>query len=195
MPRGIRVNGWRRVLGSACALGVLGFSVIGCGNGGGTDPQTGTAVSSTALPPAPTGFDPCSGVMRPVLDSEQLHNQENADSNGSGGTQWRGCQWVQSDGYSVSIRTTNITLPMIRQNSGFKVADQQVIGGRSALTYHESDAADLRHGCLLNVELKQGSLQFSLDNPASNRRTGNMDTCDIAKTLAAKVVPLIPTSA
>ncbi|WP_153344290.1 DUF3558 domain-containing protein [Nocardia aurantia] len=188
------MNGWRRVLGSACALGVSGVLVVGCSDGGGTNSGTGTTVSSTALPPAPTGFDPCSGVLKPVLDSEQLHGQENADSNGNGGTQWRGCTWVQSDGYSTSIRVTNITLSMIRQNGGFRVAEELTIDGRSAVTYHDSDAVDLRHECLLNVGLTGGSLELSLNNPASNRLTGSVDTCEIAKRLAGKMVPLIPAS-
>ncbi|MQY31685.1 hypothetical protein NRB56_72950 [Nocardia sp. RB56] len=151
-------------------------------------------VSSTALPPAPTGFDPCSDALKPVLDSEQLHGKERDDSNGNGGTQWRGCGWVQSDGYSVSIRATNVTLSMVRANPGLKIAEELTVGGRAAITYHDSDATDLQHGCILDVELKNGSLEFFLDNPASRRLTGSMDTCLIAKTLAAKVVPLVPTS-
>nr|WP_081635698.1 DUF3558 domain-containing protein [Nocardia sp. BMG111209] len=169
---------------------------MGCGkDGGGGTAASGAVGSSPALPPAPTGFDPCSDVLKPVLDSEQLHGKERDDSNGNGGTQWRGCVWVQSDGYSVSIRTTNITLPMVRANTGFKIAEELNLGGRVAITYHDSDATDLRHDCLLDVEIKGGSLSFSLDNPASRRKTGDSDTCEIAKSLAGKVVPLIPASA
>ncbi|MCX4092076.1 DUF3558 domain-containing protein [Nocardia sp. alder85J] len=184
------MNRWKRGLGSVCLIGVAGLWSAGCGSNGNA-PATGTStsVSSTLLPPAPTAFDPCSDVLKPALDSEQLQNKQRDDSNGNGGTQWRGCQWVQPDGYSVSIRTTNITLPMVRANTGFKVAEELTIGGRSTITYHDSEATDLRSDCVLDVELTGGSLEFLLDNPASRRKTGSMDTCDIAKTLAGKVVP------
>lgn len=103
--------------------------------------------------------------------------------------------WIQSDGYTVSIRTTNITLPMVRANAGFKVAEELTIGGRAAITYHDSDATDVSHDCILDVQIKGGSVEFNLNNPASNRRTGSTDTCEIGKSLAGKVVPLIPATA
>ena len=182
-----------RVLAGTAAAGLL---LAGCGpDTDGNPPASADTATSTMLPPAPTAFDPCSSAMQPILDSEGLHGQDKADSNGNAGTQWRGCGWVQSDGYATSIRTTNITLPMIRENTSWKIAEELTIGGRAAVIYHDSEATDLKHDCLLNLELKGGSLQFSLDNPASNKKTGDMDTCDIAKTLATKVVSVIPPSA
>ena len=182
-----------RVLAGTAAAGLL---LAGCGADSDGNPQADAdAATSTMLPPAPTSFDPCSSAMQPILDSEGLHNQDKADSDGNAGTQWRGCQWVVSDGYSVSIRTTNITLPMIRDNAEWKIAEELTIGGRSALTYHDSEATDVGHDCLLNLELKGGSVQFSVNNPPSRRKTGDMDACEIAKTLATKVVAVIPTSA
>lgn len=189
------MNCWRRALSGICVIVMAGLGSAGCGNGGGgLSAGTGTAVSTTALPAAPTAFDPCSDVLKPALDSEQLHGKERDDSNGNGGTQWRGCGWVQTDGYSVSIRTTNITLAMVRANAGFKIAEELTIGGRAAISYHDSDTTDPRHGCILDVEIKGGSLEFFLDNPASRRLSGGTDTCEIAKSLAAKVVSLIPDS-
>ncbi|MBO0855102.1 MAG: DUF3558 domain-containing protein [Nocardia sp.] len=172
--------------------------MTGCGSGSDGNQASGDAAkSSTGLPPAPTAFDPCSSAMQPVLDSEHLSHQTKEDSDGNGGTQWRGCQWVSysGDGYTVSIRSTNITLPMIRANNGFRVAEQVELSGRTALVYHNSDATDTMHNCAINAELKGGSLEFSLDNPASNEVTGSTDTCEIGKRLASKVVDLVPPSA
>ncbi|RDI64436.1 DUF3558 domain-containing protein [Nocardia pseudobrasiliensis] len=180
------------VRGVVLVTGIVAVAT-GCGPDGGGQPTP--SASSTALPPAPKGFDPCSDIPQSVLDSEQLHSKDIADSNGNGGTQWRGCGWVQSDGYAVSIRTTNITVQMVRDNKAFQLAEELTIAGRQAVTYHDPDSSKQTRDCLLNVELKGGSVEFSLINPASNRKTGTMDTCELAKTLAGKVVPLIPASA
>ena len=182
-----------RVLAGTAAAGLL---LAGCGSDTDGDPSASAdTATSTMLPPAPTAFDPCSSAMQPILDSEELHGQNKADSDGNAGTQWRGCGWVQSDGYATSIRTTNITLPMIRENAEWKIAEELTIGGRAAVTYHDIEATDIQHDCLLNLELKGGSLQFSIDNPASRRKTGDTDSCEIAKRLADKVVSVIPASA
>ena len=182
-----------RVLAGTAAAGLL---LAGCGSDTGGDPSASAdTATSTMLPPAPTAFDPCSSAMQPIMDSEGLSGQNKADSDGNGGTQWRGCQWSQPDGYSVSIRTTNITLPMIRENADWKVAEELEIGGRATLTYHDSEGTNAQRHCLLNLELEGGSLQFSLNNPPSRSKTGHLDTCEIAKTLATKVVEVIPASA
>ncbi|KZM69627.1 hypothetical protein AWN90_07550 [Nocardia terpenica] len=179
---------------AAAAGAIVLLSACGSNTGGVSQSSGSTSASSTRLPPAPTAFNPCS-IPESVMDSEQLHSRNIADSDGNGGTQWRGCRWVESDGYAVSIRATNITLQMVRDNTGFKVAEELTIAGRPALTYHDSEATDLQHDCLLNAEMKGGSLEFLLNNPASNRKTGNMNTCELAKNLANKVIPLIPASA
>ncbi|MBF6172609.1 DUF3558 domain-containing protein [Nocardia blacklockiae] len=165
-----------------------------CNSGDDPQPSANSNPSASRIAPAPTAFDPCSGVLQPVLDSEQLHNQQVANSDSNGGIQWRGCQWVQSDGYSVSIRTTNITLQMVRENTGFQVVEELSIGGRAAVVYRDPEITATARECALNFELQGGSLEFSLSNPASNRKTGNMDTCEIAKGLAEKTVPLVPAS-
>ncbi|MFF0491262.1 DUF3558 domain-containing protein [Nocardia sp. NPDC004068] len=185
---------WGNSIPGAVAAALV-VTVTGCGSHSDGPPTADSPqASSTRLAPAPTAFDPCS-IPQSVLDTEQLHSRISANSDGSGGTQWRGCQWVVSDGYAASIRTTNITLQMIRENRAFTVAEELTIGGRPALTYHDNDEPDTKHICILNVDLKGGSVEFSLDNPASNRKTGNMDTCELGKNLAGKVVPLIPASA
>ncbi|MQY29792.1 DUF3558 domain-containing protein [Nocardia aurantia] len=171
-------------------------AAAGCGSsgsGGETSPSgRSTSATTTLAAQAPTGFDPCHDIPTSVLDSEGLdHKATNADSDGSGGAKWRGCIYAAADGYGASIRTTNITLPMVRSNIGFAVAGEMVIGDRRALSYHDVDQPDHRAFCLLNLEMKGGSLEISIDNPASSRKTGRLESCDIAKGLATKLAPLI----
>ncbi|WP_026344095.1 DUF3558 domain-containing protein [Nocardia sp. BMG111209] len=190
-------------VGIALAAGTAALMVAtltGCGSSDSGDrPATsGQSVSATKTmaPEAPTGFDPCHDIPVSVLDSEGLgHQSSDANSDGSGGVKWRGCSYFEDDGYGVSIRTTNITLPMVRANTGFKVSEELNIGGRSALIYHDTDQPDQRAFCLLNAEMKGGSLEISIDNPATRRRSGTLASCDIAKELAAKLVPVMPANA
>ncbi|WP_338773247.1 DUF3558 domain-containing protein [Nocardia vulneris] len=176
---------------------VLGAVVVvgGCGPSGGgaektTVPSTG---ASGVAPNVPAGFDPCKDIPQSVLDSEKLRQKITDDSNASGGIQWRGCLWVQPDGYAGSIRTTNITVDMVRAKN-FADTREFTINGRRAISSRQSDD-HAEAECTVDVEMKGGSLEFGLTNPASNRNTGHINTCDLARTLAEKVVPSIPATA
>ncbi|WP_433726067.1 DUF3558 domain-containing protein [Nocardia sp. CA-129566] len=180
-------------------LAVIGVGVTvlaGCGSSdqgnarpsGGASGSSGSTASLAADVPA--GYDPCKDIPQSVLDSENLRGKDKDDSNASGGIKWRGCGWVQPDGYSPSIRTTNITVDMVRDKKfhdahEFTISGRQAISARQAHDHPESM-------CVVNVEMKGGSLEFFLDNPPSNRKTGKLDTCELARTLAEKVVPTMP---
>ncbi|WP_433662995.1 DUF3558 domain-containing protein [Nocardia sp. CA-128927] len=187
-----RSNSWRLV---TLALGAV-FAIAGCGPSNDGDPKpTGNAPTSSSGVAAdvPTGFDPCKDIPQSVLDSEKLHGQDKADSNASGGIKWRGCSWVQSDGYAGSIQTTNITLDAVRAKK-FPDANEFTINGRKAISTRQVDSHP-EAACTLNVEMKGGSLEFNLSNPPSNRNTGQLNTCDLTRTLAEKVVPTLPATA
>ncbi|NEW55719.1 DUF3558 domain-containing protein, partial [Nocardia cyriacigeorgica] len=155
-----------------------------------------TSTTEGSIPEnAPTGFDPCTDIPQDVLDSEGLHNRSNSDAEGAKGIEWRGCRWVVSDGYGASIRTTNITVDMVGESSGRVVREEYTIAGRDVVASHTDDEKDPRSVCTLQVAMTGGSLEFLLSNPASNRKTGHIDTCQLARTLAEKVVPLIPANA
>ncbi|MCX4097100.1 DUF3558 domain-containing protein [Nocardia sp. alder85J] len=182
------------IAGVLTSVVLTGCGSSGPGNGPSTSGQQSASTTPTIAADAPAGFDPCHDIPAAVLDSEGLgHKPDDANADGSGGVKWRGCSYFEDDGYGVSIRTTNITLPMVRSNSGFVAAEELNIGGRAALTYHDTDQPDQRGFCLLNLEMRGGSLEISIDNPATRKRSGTLASCDIAKGLATKLVPLIPT--
>jgi hypothetical protein len=133
-----------------------------------------------------------------VIDSEGLDSHTMpADSAGNGGIKWRGCSWVVSggDGYGASIRTTNITLPMVRANKDFTVSQELTIDGRPALTYQQTGQVDTHGNCLLDVTMTGGSLELLIDNAGTRPKTGNLAACDIAKNLAQKLVSTFPPGA
>jgi hypothetical protein len=185
-------------LAVSSAIGVL-ILVTGCGTSDG-EGSTGTSAASGQATAAevPAGFDTCKDIPKSVLDSEGLHkasSNNNADYDGAGGTKWRGCSWVVSNGYAAGITTTNLTVDKVRANTKLTVRDEYTIDGRAALATSRADHKDPRSVCTLNVAMQGGSIEFSLNNPESNKLHGHLDTCVLAKGLAEKVVPLIPADA
>ncbi|MEU2254026.1 DUF3558 domain-containing protein [Nocardia xishanensis] len=186
-------------------FGAVGMSAVllvaGCGSSTGSGPAAKSAsASATGLPIAedvPSGFKPCTDIPKAVLDSEGLHSTGDATSNADmtrGKVKWRGCGWVVSDGYGVGVTVTNLTLDMVRAKQ-FPGARESTVAGRIVLITHQSQDQVNKTNCTLNAQMQGGSLEFSVDNPASRKKTGNQYSCDIALTLAEKVVPLIPAGA
>ncbi|TLG17947.1 DUF3558 domain-containing protein [Nocardia cyriacigeorgica] len=199
------------VIARAVRVGLLGIGAVlvaaGCSSGtdGKATPEgaseQGTAVSATPTLAAevPSGFDPCTDIPASIIKEEDMRADSpehgNADYDGSGGRKWRGCGWVVPDSYAVGITTTNLTIDMVEANKDFTVRWDDTIGGRRALATHASDHPRPQERCVLYIEMKGGSLEFSMINPASNKKTGGMDTCDLARGLAEKVVPHVPANA
>jgi hypothetical protein len=168
--------------------------LTGCDSSADDAAPTGAASTSPSIAAdVPIGYDPCTDIPQSVLDSENLRSKDKQDSNASGGVKWRGCGWVQTDGYAPVITATNITVDMVRDKK-FADTREYVINGRRAISTRQveehPDAV-----CTINVEMKGGSLQFFLSNPPSRKNTGSLDTCALARTLAEKVVPTIPVTA
>lgn len=164
----------------------------------GCDSTTGNGATPSSVAPSiaadvPAGYDPCKDIPQSVLSSVKLLDPINNDSNASGGIKWRGCMWSQTNGYAVSIRTTNITLEMVKAK-GFPETNTYTIGGRRAVTSRQLQEHPERN-CVLNAEMKGGSLEFILSNQPSNTLTGHLNSCDLVRDLADKVVPTIPTNA
>jgi hypothetical protein len=82
---------------------------------------------------------------------------------------------------------------MVRAKN-FPDAHEFTINGRRAISTRQV-AEHPQAGCTLDVEMKGGSLEFNLSNPPSNRLTGNLDTCELTRGLAEKVVPTMPANA
>ena len=154
----------------------------------------GEAVESTAsmAPDAPTSYDPCTNVPQSVLDSEGLRMKKDDDFS-AGEVKWEGCMWGQPDGYAASIQTTNLTLQMVR-DKGYPGTVEFTIDGRKAIASQQQET-DTDASCNVNVEMDGGSLEFGLTNPPYVEKTGHLDTCTLARTLAEKVVPTIPAGA
>jgi hypothetical protein len=72
------------------------------------------------------------------------------------------------------------------------VRQEYTIDGRAAMAVDSAGDPDVRASCLFYVEMVGGSLELSMDNPASNDKTGHLDTCALALALAEKLAPLIP---
>ncbi|GAB2691748.1 DUF3558 domain-containing protein [Nocardia thraciensis] len=186
---------WGKVVrGAALGAGVIAL-VAGCDSGGGgTEGSTGASATSTVAADVPAGFDACK-LPQSVVQSEQLINPEVDTKDGAGGIKWRGCGWIQSDGYGATIDTTNITLAMVRANKEFTVAEELSVAGRPAVAYGPADQKALQAHCLVSVEMKGGSLEISINNPPSRKKSGAQHSCEIAKRLAQGIVPAIPADA
>ncbi|WP_280182956.1 DUF3558 domain-containing protein [Nocardia cyriacigeorgica] len=189
------------------AIGAVVLVAAGCGGStegeaqpvgstGVTSPTGGTSAAEGGIAAdVPSGFDPCVDIPEDVLASEGLRNRSTSNNSGSNGIKWQGCRWSQPDAYSTTISVTNITVDMVRDNKNRTVRDEYTIAGREAIASHVSDESEPTSVCTLHVAMKGGSIEFGLNNPASNRQTGHIDTCQLARGLAEKVVPLIPADA
>ncbi|WP_433755523.1 DUF3558 domain-containing protein [Nocardia sp. CA-135398] len=190
----------------ACWSGVFRGVVLGaglimlvsaCNSDGESKGSTNNSASATPTIAAdvPAGFDACKDLPQALIQSEKLKNKGDDIANRPGGFKWRGCGWVQAggDGYAATIDTTNITLAMVRTNKDFTVDEELTVAGRAALTSHVS-GQDPHADCVINVELKGGSLEVSIDNPPTGKPTAAQHSCDIAKRLAEQIVPAIPTT-
>ncbi|WP_063046163.1 DUF3558 domain-containing protein [Nocardia pseudovaccinii] len=184
------------LLGTVLAVGAV-VLLSGCGSSTGGDAKpvsTSASADASVAADAPTGYAPCNDVPQSVLDSEKLGMKIVANNDASGGVAWRGCRWVRPNGYSVSIRTTNLTVDLIRSRN-FPEATEFTINGRRAISTRQFDGPFIKEACTVDVEMKGGSLEFNLNNPPSNRDTGSMDSCVLARELAEKVVPSLPATA
>ncbi|MBF6185760.1 DUF3558 domain-containing protein [Nocardia farcinica] len=188
--------GSRSVVGGVLALGVV-VVLGGCdssvdGDAGPAGSAT-VAPSSEMAPKAPAGFDPCADIPQELLDSEGLRLPSPQNSTGPGGIEWKGCMWVQTDGVTATIQVTNITVEMVKARN-LPDSTELNIGGRSAISSRRSpDHPDAV--CTLNVQMVGGSMEFNLSNPPSRKKTGHLDTCELTRALAEKVVPTIPAGA
>ncbi|MFX0578017.1 DUF3558 domain-containing protein [Nocardia nepalensis] len=177
---------------------VLGAGLImlvsACNSGGESKDNTSSASATpTIAADVPAGFDACKDLPQSLIQSEELKNKGADNTDRPGGIKWRGCIWVQSDGYSGTIDTSNITLAMVHVNSQFTVTEDLNVGGRAALTYRPSDdQTDQHEHCILLVEMRAGSLEVSIDNPRSRRKSGNQHSCEIAERLATQIIPAMP---
>ncbi|MBY8857518.1 DUF3558 domain-containing protein [Nocardia sp. CA2R105] len=191
---------WGRVI--RCAAAGVGAAALlaGCNSeGGGTSnaSSSAAAATSTIAPTAPSAFNACE-LSQSVADANHIDSGAiPADSTDpTSGAAWKGCVYstYDGDGYGTTIRTTNLTIPLIKANKKFNNFEQLTVGGRQAITYHEADLTDLRADCILNVEMKGGGLEILVTNPASHKATGTQDSCEIAKKLAGDLVPTFPAS-
>ncbi|WP_433727621.1 DUF3558 domain-containing protein [Nocardia sp. CA-129566] len=189
------VSRGKLVVASAFAVGVVVLAGCGSSTSGDAKPVASTTSAGPSLAAnVPNSYDPCKDVLQDVLDSEKLQNKHPVDDSSSGGVRWVGCQWVRSNGYGVSIRTTNLTVDLVRSRN-FPEATEFTINGRRAISTRQFDGPSIKEACTLNVEMKGGSLDFNLNNPPSRRDTGSIDSCVLARGLAEKVVPSLPATA
>lgn len=177
-------------------VAILGLTAVlsGCNSSDGDSVGSSASPTHTIAAEVPAGFDACKDIPQSLLQSEQLIKPEVDSKDGNAGIKWRGCGWIQSDGYSATIDTTNITLDMVRANKEFTVAEELTIAGRPAVTSYLG-GQDPHVDCAINVEMKGGSLEISIDNPRSRKKSGTQHSCDIAKRLAEGIAPAIAAGA
>lgn len=180
------MRSWARSVALACGAVLV---LAGCDSSGEGSAATDASATPSIAAEAPAGFDPCTDIPQDVLASEGLEDPMPDESQASG-IEWSGCTFVQTDGYAASIRTTNMTLDMVR-GKGFPGTTEFTAGGRQAITSQQGKT-QTEASCNVNVEMVGGSLELLLSNPASNSKTGHLDTCELARTLAGKVAPSIP---
>ncbi|WP_330257695.1 DUF3558 domain-containing protein [Nocardia sp. NBC_00565] len=196
----------RKVAGAVLITGVLAAvpALTGCGssvNGdarpsGSTSAATTNSGTSGLAADVPQGYKPCTEIPKSVLDSEKLHVgviPNTVDTEASGGIKWRGCNWVRSNGFTVGITTTNLTVPFV-VSRGYPDTREFTIAGRSAVSTRQVTER-LSESCTVNVEMKGGSLDFLLNNPPSGRDTGSLDACELVRSVAEKVAATLPVGA
>ncbi|WP_167473346.1 DUF3558 domain-containing protein [Nocardia arthritidis] len=183
---------------AALALGAV-FVLAGCGSSkdGNPEPTANgdkTASSASPAPDVPSGYNTCKDIPQSVLDSEQLKIIGPEDIS-SGHFLWRGCSYRHSGGYGTIIRVTNATVDAVRDQK-FPEAAEFTVDGRKAISTRQFKGPNIKDSCTVNVEMKGGSLDVNVNNPPSqSSTTRNLDSCDIAKTLAEKIVPTLPVGA
>jgi hypothetical protein len=161
---------------------------------GGPTPTESSPNSPSIAAEAPTAFDTCKDIPQSVLDSEKLRRRNEANSDANGGLKWRGCRYGRTDGYFATITTSNLTVEMTRAKN-FPEATEFTVDGRAAISTRQFDGPNIKDACTVNVAMQGGSLDINLLNPASNRDTGSIDSCQLARTLAEKIAPAMPTNA
>lgn len=183
----------RSIRGIVCGVGIA-LLVAGCGtDSGGTATPVATTTGLPIAAEAPSSFDPCTDIPQDVLASEDLRRGvSDANVDGAQGIKWRGCSFVAPDSYAVGITTTNLTLEVVRSNEKFRVRNEYTVDGRPAIAVDAVEQSDTRASCTFYVEMAGGSLELSMSNPASNAKTGHLDTCGLSLGLAEKIAPLIP---
>ncbi|WP_225727449.1 MULTISPECIES: DUF3558 domain-containing protein [unclassified Nocardia] len=179
------------------AVGVV-CVLAGCGSstGGTAEPSSSTKTPSSTGPATdvPTGFDGCN-LPQSFLDSEKLENRGPDESDLGGGLKLRGCRYLRTDdGYGGYIRTTNLTVDMVRAKQ-FPETKELTVDGRRAISSRQFLGPNIKDSCTVDVEMKGGSLDINVNNPPSRKDTGKLDSCDIAKSLADKIAPMIPAGA
>ncbi len=172
-------------------IGVLALVVAGC-SGPDTEPTALPAPTTTVVQP---DFDPCTDIPQSVLKSEGLMLTGPEDWERDG-TKAHGCGYavvMDESGYDVRIVRTTRTLADIRQRFPDSYREQK-FGGRTGAFYalFPEEGAE---SCVVNLEMKTGSLQFDLANPPSGKATGHLNSCDLVTNLINKVLPLIPEGA
>ncbi|MFQ6392326.1 DUF3558 domain-containing protein [Nocardia sp. KC 131] len=182
------------LLGAAFAIGAVLVSGCGSSTGGDATPATATSAEPSLAADAPRSYDPCKDVPQSVLASEKLRQTRVSNDDTSAGVKWRGCAYIRPDGYGTSIRTTNLTIDLVRSRN-FPEASEFSVGGRRAISTRQFDGPFIKEACTVDIEMKGGSLEINLNNPPSNRDTGSTDSCVLARGLAEKVVPSLPATA
>ncbi|MGQ4617317.1 DUF3558 family protein [Nocardia sp. R7R-8] len=173
--------------------------LAGCGPGDNDSSKGTTSTPGPSLAAdVPRSYDPCKDVPESVLAAEKLHGRDlaNLDADSPyGRIKWQGCAWVRSNGYAASIRTTNLTIDVVRSRN-YADTREFMVNGRRAISTRQFDGPHIMEACTLDVEMKGGgSLEFGVNNPPSRSETGTVDSCEIARMLAEKVVPTMPTTA
>ncbi|MFD4461081.1 DUF3558 domain-containing protein [Nocardia sp. NPDC058480] len=165
------------------------LATVGCSNNAGPAPTSADPTPATAKP---ADFDPCTDIPAEVLKSENLSltRPEDGDSNG---IKTHGCGYFMVGGYDVRIVRTTLTLPQIKDKFPDSYREQQF--GSRAGAFYGLFADRGSESCVMNLEMKTGSLEFDLANPPTRKKTGHMDSCQLVTDLANKVIPSIPEGA
>ncbi|MFE6920249.1 DUF3558 domain-containing protein [Nocardia sp. NPDC057663] len=176
----------------------IAAAIVGCdasGEGGSTPTSTLSVNGRELAKSVPTGFDPCTDVPEQVLTEERLYKKEPTITEAPGGVVWKGCGWVYrgGGGYTLSVRMTNLTVPMVRERH-FQDAAEFSVGGREAISTRQFEGPNIKDVCTVNVAVQAGSVEFTVVNPPSGRDTGHLDSCQIARSLTERIAPSIPGS-
>ncbi|WP_024805460.1 DUF3558 domain-containing protein [Nocardia sp. BMG51109] len=183
----------RGIITAAAATAGALLLLTGCGSSEDGDAKP-AATTATQAADVPRGFDPCNDIPQETVASEGLQSKIQNNYKADGGKiLWHGCQWASSDSYGARIQTTNITVDMVRDKH-FPDSQEFTINGRRAISSRQVDEHP-SEACTIDVEMKGGSLEFNVSNPAYLPKTGTTDTCQLTRGLAEKVVPLMPPTA
>ncbi|WP_188831016.1 DUF3558 domain-containing protein [Nocardia camponoti] len=175
---------------------LVGPALVACAVGACSTTPTDSPPTPATTVAAKADFDPCSDLPAAYLQREGLKRLGEPESLDNGTLKTHGCAYISHGGlgYDVRIVRTTTTLDQIRAKFPDSYREEQFSGRRGAFYSLFPRQQDRGESCVVNVETRNGSLEFDLSNSKSTE-TGNIDSCALVRNIVTGVLPYVPAEA